>query len=53
MAEFSNTDAELARMIKARLRHELGQLAGDKEQGKKIIREYLTELTQEIINAEF
>ena len=53
MAEFSNTDAEITRMIKARLRHELGQSVGDKEQGKKIIREYLTELTQEIINEEF
>ena len=53
IAEFSNTDAELARCIKSRLRHELGQLAGDKEQAKKITREYLTELTQEIINEEF
>ena len=53
MLEFSNTDAELSRLLKARLRHELGQLSGNKEQAKKITREYLIELTQEIINEDF
>lgn len=49
MIEFTNTDAELARCIKSRIRHELGQLpSGDLS--LKIVREYMTDLTQEIIN---
>lgn len=52
MAEFSNTDAELARCIKARMRHELTKWPRN-EQAKEIVREYLRELTTEIINEEF
>jgi hypothetical protein len=47
--EFSNTDAELARCIKSRLRYELGLLPHNK-QSEKIVREYILELTREIIN---
>ena len=52
MKEFTNTDAELARCIKSRLRFELEQLPNN-EQSKTIVREYLKELTQEIINEQF
>lgn len=51
--EFSNTDAELARCIKSRMRHELNGLSLTNPQAKKEVREYLLELTQEIINEEF
>ena len=50
--EFSNTDGELARCIKSRMRHELQSLPRN-QQAKEIVREYLRELTQEIINEEF
>lgn len=50
--EFSSTDGELARCIKSRMRHELAALPHN-EAGKKIVREYLRELTAEIINEAF
>ena len=52
MSEFSNTDAELARCIKSRMRHEL-QALPHKKQSKEIVREFMLELTQEIIAEEF
>jgi len=52
MNEFSNTDGELARCIKARMRHELQQFPHN-DKAKDIVREYLKELTQEIINEAF
>lgn len=47
MSEFSNTDGELARCIKARMRHELQQFPHT-EESKQIVREYLTELASYI-----
>lgn len=50
--EFSNTDGELARCIKARMRHELAAYPRNAE-SMAIVRGYIIELTQEIINEEF
>ena len=52
--EFSNTDAELARCIKSRMRHELAAMPKpNSEEAKAIVREYMEELTREIIAEEF
>lgn len=48
MSEFTNTDAELTRCIKSRLRHEYNTLPN-----KDAVREYVMELVSEIINEEF
>ena len=56
MAEFSNTDSELARCIKSRMRHELGQIAHSAKQHKEaeaIVRAFITELCADIISEEF
>ena len=50
--EFLNTDGELARCIKSRMVHELNRLPRN-DQAREIVREYLKELTAEIINEEF
>jgi hypothetical protein len=50
--EFTDTDGELARCIKSRLRYELNQLPHNK-QSEKIVREFMLELTHEIINEPF
>lgn len=56
MGEFSNTDAELARCIKSRMRHEFNAMPykqGREEIAAREIREYMQELCQEIINEDF
>jgi hypothetical protein len=49
---FSNTDGELARCIKSRMVHELQNFPRN-DQAKAIVREYMRELTAEIINEDF
>lgn len=50
--EFTDTDAELSRCIKSRMRHELAALPHT-EQAREIVRQYMRELTAEIINETF
>ena len=50
--EFSNTDGELARCIKSRMRAELNNFPRN-DQAKALVREFLKELTQEIIAEDF
>lgn len=53
--EFSNTDAELARCIKSRIKHELNAITGNKDKQTVVlpaIKTYLLELVTEIINEE-
>lgn len=55
--EFSNTDAELARCIKSRMREELGQFLITTKEGRdlarSIVREHMLDLTREIIEEDF
>jgi hypothetical protein len=50
--EFTDTDGELARCIKSRMRHELAILPRN-DTARELVREYLRELTAEIIAEEF
>jgi len=50
MQALPNTDAELARVIKSRIRKELEQWPLGNKEALKIVQEYMIELTTEIIN---
>lgn len=50
--EFSDTDAELARCIKSRMRFEMGGLP-NRAESKDAVRNFMLELVKEIISEEF